>query len=184
MKCITVQKKEVLDILLKDGICCNDTLDHVPQMRKKAYQGMMQAYDYQHVPFFLGAVDIKCEMYGADFSEDSVAVELDIPDDEPSLHVQDYYCWGDFLYYSQYEDEFRQNFSDLNSLAEFGQKFVFNETVKGMNRSGQRDAYQVTVDILRKEWITGIADDLTVLEVFHDGQGGNNVLHPLDWYRK
>lgn len=109
MKCITVQNKNVLQQLLENSeYYLPDDRYFVGRNRKDAYEFMKKEYRYSNYPIFLSPVGFKVEMYGADFSDSSVAIEFDIPDN--MVHMQRYYDWCDFLYYSNSPKEFNDVF--------------------------------------------------------------------------
>lgn len=180
MKCITVQNINVLQKILKNSVYyLFDERYFVGRNRKDAYEFMKKEYRYANYPIFLSPVGFKVEMCGADFSDSSVAIEFDIPDN--MVHMQRYYDWSDFLYYSNSPKEFQRVFYGYDDVYQFG-KHVLTETDN--NDLDQKEVYQATVCCLKKEWIIDVTSDLRLLEKKHFGSGGNNILKELRYYKE
>jgi hypothetical protein len=172
MRAITIQHRDVLDLLNQYGVYSADFI-HVRQARKLPYEFMANYYGYINCPIFLAPVGHKVEFYGATFGDEYVAIELDIP--SHLVRVQKYYDWADFIYFMDSPYEFESN--QHQDVFEFG-KSVLAQCEK-MN---DIDAYQITVEELRKEWIVNSTDRLDRLESMHNGSGGNNILKELSLY--
>jgi hypothetical protein len=155
-----------LEILEKQGAYKAD-ISRVCDIRKAAYDLMMQTYGYDSCPIFLAPVNQKVEFYGADFSEEHVAMELKIPLNV--IRIQKYYEWSDLIYFLEYPEEFFP--SAYQNISDFGK-----DVLLGTKEMNERGPYQISTDIIRKDWITDTVTDLEQLKLLHYGSGGNNVL--------
>lgn len=173
VKVITVQHKNVLRCLEETGKY-ESGVRTVPTSRSRAYDYMMKTYGYKNPPIFLAPVGQRVEFCGANFGEDCVAIELDIPADK--VRIQEYYDWSDFIYFVEESDEedFIDTFSDLD---EFG-KYV----LLGMKNMDDNRVYQLTVDYLDADWVTKVSWQLDKLKQLHNCSGGANVLGELSGY--
>lgn len=177
MKVITIQNKAVLDILNKDGIY-KATYDRVSDNLVKPYKALAKEYKYNYCPIFVGVVGKYCEFYGAKL-ENSVAIELDIPDDE--IKLQDYYNWVDVIYFMEDNDYIKDEFKKVFDISkvpniETYTKMVLNDLIE------DHRAVQGTIPYIKHEWISDILYDLTKFEKLHVGSGGRNILNSLNMY--
>lgn len=174
MKIVTIQNKAVLNIINTEGIY-KASYSRVSENLLAPYKALAKEYNYTSCPIFAGVVGKYCEFYGAK-TEHSVALELDIPDEEVSF--QDYYNWVDVIYYMEAsKEEFEETFNTaLVPNIETYTKMVLNDKVEP-NR-----AVQATIPYIKKEWIINTLSDLTKFEETHVGSGGRDILNELNYY--
>lgn len=177
MRAITVQHKNVLQALLNDSIYTTNKKSEGEYLNK-AYDFMKNVYEYKTNPIFLSPVGFNVEMYGATFDENSVAIELDIPEEE--LKIQEYYSWSDFIYFLEYKKEFADGSVVFENVEDYGESILTE--IKSIEDMGPNTPYQLTAERLKKEWIISYTDKCEKLSLFHDGSGGNNVLKELNYY--
>lgn len=79
MKCITVQHKEVYNTLINKGMY-KASDGNVSEILVKPYKFMQKQFNWKSTPIFLGPVGHYVNFGGARFNENSIALELDIPD--------------------------------------------------------------------------------------------------------
>lgn len=172
MQVITIQKLTVLQTLKTKGVYyVSDDAPIAPNLIKP-YNFMMKHYRYQHRPIFGCPVWKYCNFGGTDI-EDSYIIELIIPD--RYCKIQDYYCWSDFIYFTELPYEFEQ-FNGMNTVEEFG-KYVLD-----MNKSGfkNRDAcYQVTSQFLHKNWVRKVIKMNETFRKSYIDNGGNAILYSI-----
>ena len=175
MRCITVQHKNVLEILQSKGVYQADVA-RVSSNLKEPYQFMKEYFHWSSIPIFLIPVGYYSEMGGAKFGEDYVAIELEIPDELCKL--QKYYDWTDFIYFVEQQSEFDDvfNTNKYPTVYDWGRTIVDISKEEALN---SKEAIQVTVEELKKEWVITVTKDLTQLEDKYNGTGGQNVLCSL-----
>ena len=173
VKIITVQHKNVLDKILSDGIYYANTEKYVAENRSnllEPYQYLMHEYGYKHFPIFGCQIGYHCEFYGADCSENSTLIELSVPTNE--VKIQNYYDWTDLIFYMERPEEWQQ--------ITYPFKQFFKDT---LHPTDECRVHQVTMERIKKTWIT---DTFPVTEKFserHNGSGGGNILHELLFYK-
>lgn len=87
MKCYTIQSKEVLNTLKKNGIYYTDKLPEENNL-SVAYKFAKEVYGFNHIPIFLVPnTGIPITVFGCK-TENSIGLELDIPD--KYIKIQDY----------------------------------------------------------------------------------------------
>lgn len=179
MRCITIQNKVVYERLMEEGIYVRPSLPkELTSDIKKAYLHMKECYQYENMPIFLAPVGYKVEFYGARFDQDSIALELEIPDE--FLKIQNYYDWSDFIYFINAKSEFK-NWSDrYKDVYAYGREILFS--IENEMQMNLKDAFQCTTEILKKEWILSTATDLSRIKYLHNGSGGRLILSELKEY--
>lgn len=179
MKCITIQNKMVLDILQNKGYFVKPTLssEYISDI-EKSYLFMKEVYHYENMPIFLAPIDYKVEFYGANFDENSIALELDIPD--KYLKIQNYYDWSDFIYFIGEEDVFKNVTDKYTDVFDYGKDILLS--IKNRKYMNLKDTFQLTTDILKKEWILSQTTDTSKIKEKHDGSGGQYILSELKEY--
>ena len=180
VKIITVQRKAVLDKILTDGIYYADTEKYIAEKAPnllEPYRYLMREYGYKHFPIFGCQIGYYCEFYGAKCDEKSVLIQLSVPVDE--VRLQHYYNWTDLCFFIEVPREWEQ---DEYPLEQF-----FKDTLHQNNIQHPTEdchVHQVTMERIKKTWIT---DTFPVTEKFselHDGSGGGNILHELYYYKQ
>lgn len=180
MRCITIQNKNVYKVLMKEGVFVKPSLcNEVTSDIKTAYMFMKEIYHYENMPIFLAPVGYKVEFYGANFDEYSIALELDIP--EEYLKIQNYYDWSDFIYFIGQKQEFIDGNVNYKDVFDFGKDVL--SCIANQKQMDDKDAFQLTTDILRKEWIVSKTNNICKLELEHNGSGGQNTLKKLHEYK-
>lgn len=177
MRCLTVQNKKVLENIIKKGYYYLDENLTKNSYLISAYEFLKNKYKYNHYPIFLSPVGFHVEMFGAHFSEDSVVLELEIP--ENFLQVQEYYDWTDYIYFSNNTSEFIDD--KFKTVDEFGY-YILSQRFQDLDK--ENSIFQLTTEILRKEWLLGYAYNLSEISHMHNGSGGLFVLQPLSKYLK
>ena len=170
MRVITIQSKEAIILLKKYG---KYTVPHnapIPSNLIKPYKFMMKHYGYQNRPIFMCPVGYNCNFGGAN-TENSYIVELEIPD--KYCKIQDYYCWSDFIYFTELPNEFEE-FNGIKTVEQFG-KYVLDMNKYGFN-SGREACYQVTTQFLRKNWVRKIIKMNETFNKLYIDTGGVNIL--------
>lgn len=185
MKVITVQHKSVLDELIKTGEY-RASEDNISDIMVKPYRFMQKQMGWKSTPIFLSPVGHFVEMGGAKFDRDVVAIELDIPDE--LCKVQLYYDWSDFIYFTETPGEFKDAFNvdKYSSVEDWAKTILDRANSKEYNikdADKHEDALQVTVEMLRKEWITDTLEELVKLDEAHNDSGGASKLKELRHYR-
>lgn len=171
MQVITIQHNSVLEYLKFENVY-HAEMSRVPENRKPAYRDMCSYYGWGFCPVF------GCEIGKPSHLDDGkwdngVAIQLEVPD--TVARRQYYYDWSDVIYFLEFPDEFKDTF-DLTKVPDMKtyEKLVFDFVDQG----GCRDV-QVTMPILKKEWITAVSyNPLAVIE----GSRYDDVLHPLKKY--
>lgn len=173
MYCITIQNINVYYQLTRRGIY-KASIDRVSPNLKEPYKFMRNFYGYKTCPIFLSPVGYKVELSGAKFNS-SVAIELDIP--KELVNVQEYYNWTDFIYFMEHRKEFEQTFDTqvFPTVEDYGKHILSNVNTKNI--------LQASVESLKKDWITNVIGDPSLLQQMHDGSGGANKLKRLENYR-
>lgn len=180
MRCITIQNKNVYKVLMKEGVFVKPSLcNEVTSDIKTAYMFMKEIYHYENMPIFLAPVGYKVEFYGANFDEYSIALELDIP--EEYLKIQNYYDWSDFIYFIGEENEFKNSIDKYSNVFDYGKAVLLS--IKDEKNMNSKDTFQLTTDILKKEWILSQTTDISKIEEKHNGSGGQNTLKKLHEYK-
>lgn len=184
MKVITVQHKNVLEQLLKNGEY-RASEENISDIMVKPYRFMQKHFGWKSIPIFLSPVGHFVEMGGAKFDRDVVAIELDIPDE--LCKVQLYYDWSDFIYFTEQPWEFKDAFNvDRYDNVEDWTKTIMDRTNHSSynisDADKHEDALQVTVEFLKKDWIICTLDELVKLEEDHNDSGGANKLKELIYY--
>lgn len=185
MKVITVQHKSVLETLNNTGEY-RASEDNISDIMVKPYRFMQKHFGWKSIPIFLSPVGHFVEMGGAKFDRDVVAIELDIPDD--LCKVQLYYDWSDFIYFTEQPWEFKDAFNvdQYDSVEDWAKTILdrANSTTYNIkDADAHEDALQVTVEMLRKEWITDTSEELVKLDEEHNDSGGTSKLKELKHYR-
>lgn len=179
MRCITIQHKSVLERLLKNGYYIKDLLpkDNLSDL-DKAYLYMKDVYHYENMPIFLAPEGYKVEFYGAEFYQNSVAIELDIPAEY--LKIQKYYDWSDFIYFIGEEKEFHSGGCKYKNVYDYGSDVLL--AITHQTQMNKTDAFQLTTEMLKKEWVLSTANNIRKIAEKHNGSGGNFVLKALNDY--
>ena len=172
MDCLTIQNKKVLEILNSDGIY-KANIDYAKEPLKEAYKNMMIHYGYESCPIFLAPIGYPGQMYGAK-TESVVLLKINVPNN--MLKIQKYYTWSDYIYFLELKnaglmDEFQNTFAKGYTFEQF-EKDVFSF-------SGPLDIheiYQITIPILKKEWLVDSYPLSKEFEGQYIGQGGVNIL--------
>lgn len=171
MKCITIQNKEVYNILKQKGIY-KASIEKISKNLKEPYQLMMKEYKWTSVPIFLAPEGYYVEFSGAKFNENSIAIELDIPDE--LIKVQCYYDWSDLIYFLENPNDFEEDIS----MKEWA-KGILNTDINKITD----EVLQVTVEYLKADWIINVTEDICKIEDMHDNSGGACILKPLEEYK-
>lgn len=181
MYCVTIQNKEVYNTLIKTGTY-TASMSNVSDILRKPYKFLMKELGYKSCPIFLASVGHYAEFGGAKFNKESIAIELNIPDE--LLSIQRYYCWSDLVYFmeSPWEFEEASNVEQFNSVEEWG-KTILNIKEQLVKADNFKDPIQITVPILRKEWLTDVTENTSKIEETHDGYGGRYKLERLSHYK-
>lgn len=173
MYCITVQNINVFYQLTRRGIY-KASMNRVSPNLKEPYKFMKEFYGYKTCPIFLMPVGSKVELSGAHF-QSSVAIELDIP--KEYIQTQDYYNWTDFIYFMEHKNEFAKTFDTniFQTVEDYG-RYVLEGNHK-------KNVKQVSVECIKKEWITNVLSVTSELRNKHENTGGANTLKRLEKYR-
>lgn len=171
MRCITIQNKEVYNILKQTGTY-RASLKRVFSLNlKEPYQLMMKEYNWTSAPIFLVPEGYNAEFCGAKF-KNGIAIELDIPDE--LIKVQCYYNWSDLIYFLENPNDFEENIPMEEWIKE-----ILNIDINKITD----EAVQVTVEYLKKEWIIDTSEDIFKIKDMHDNSGGACILRPLEEYK-
>lgn len=173
MRVITIQKLIVLQTLKVNNVYYVNDNAPIPSNLIKPYKFMTKHYGYQHRPIFMCPVGHYCNFGGAN-TENSYIVELEIPD--KYCKIQDYYCWSDFIYFTELPNEFEQ-FNGIKTVEQFG-KYVLDMNKYGFN-SGREACYQVTTQFLRKNWVKQIIKMNETFDKLYVDNGGNAILQSI-----
>lgn len=174
MRCITIQNKEVLKRIAEEGEYKLEKIRTSNDWLIKPYELMKEVYGYKSYPIFLSPIGFKVEMMGADFdNQESIVLEFDIP--EEYISVQKYYDWTDFVYFMNNQKEFCDN--RYQNTTDFGKHMLTANSIKDMTK---KDVYQVTVEVLKKDWLIHTSDNITLFDEKYNGSGGNNILDGLN----
>lgn len=150
MRVITVQTKEVVEQLDKNGEYYVSPDAPVPVNLIDPYKFMMKYYGYSHRPIFMCPVGYKANFGGAD-TNNTYIIEMEIPD--KFCNIQDYYGWSDFAYFTELPNDYEE-FYGFKTVEEFG-RYVLGMYKDGF--IGDRDTvYQVTTQVLHKSWVKKI----------------------------
>ena len=176
MICITVQNKEVYRELCENGIY-KAKFSRVSDNLLKPYKFMSKQFGWQECPIFLSPVGFYVEMGGAKFNKDSIAIQLDIPDE--LVKMQRYYDWSDFIYFTEMPGEFKDacNVEKYETVEDWGKTILDIKVNKSC-----KDPLQVTVKELRKEWVIGTIDYLDKICNNHSDTGGANIMKEISHY--
>lgn len=163
MKLVSIQNQIVLRIL-------QDWKPYFARPTKTSnlvspYKAMMDYYGWQDTPIF-GCVEGKrSEFYGANFEEDSVALILEVPDNEVKL--QCYYWWTDLIYFMEHPDEWGDQ---PDSLSEYSEKTLLS----GVHANEPNVVVQATIPYILPEWLVDYKESKYFEK--YNGSGGRNVL--------
>lgn len=177
MRCLTVQNKKVLEHIINNGYYFLDANLSNNSYLLKPYEFLKNKYGYKHNPIFLSPVGFHVEMFGTHFSADSVVLELEIP--EKYLQVQEYYDWTDYIFFSNNPSEFIDD--KFKTVDEFG-NYILSQRFQNLEK--ENSIFQLTTEVLKKEWLLGYAYNLSEISYMHNGSGGLFVLQPLSKYLK
>lgn len=173
MRVITVQSREVLLQLNKNGKFTVSNNAPVSSNLVKPYKFMMKHYGYSNRPIFMCPVGHRVEFGGAKFNE-AFIIEMDIPD--RFCKIQDYYGWSDFIYFTELPMEYEQ-FKGCKTVEQFG-KYVLDMYKNGFG-DNKNTVYQVTTQFIRMSWIKKVvAVDRNFIDTYSD-IGGKNVLKSI-----
>lgn len=162
MKLVTIQNKIVLKIL-------QDWKPYFARPTKRdnliePYKLMMKHYGWQDTPIFGCVEGRRAEFYGATFGEDSVALILEVPDDEVKL--QCYYWWTDLIFFTNHPDELGEQTLTLsahNTMA-----------LKGIYTNEPNVVIQATIPYILPKWLVDYKESKYFEK--YNGSGGRNVL--------
>lgn len=179
IKCITVQHASVLKTFRRKDVY-HATMDRVSENLKGPYEFMRNLYGYEHDPIFLCPVGHLANFYGAKLRPGSVALEFDIP--EELCRVQEYYEWTDFVYYSEFPNEFKEKFdpSAFPDMKSYGE-YVLTK-LKPQDMPLKKTFYQITVPELRLDWLVDAKSDLKKLDDLHGCANYDLELQSLNNY--
>lgn len=179
MRCITIQNKEVYKELMEQGFYVKEKeYKNTYKDIKKAYKFMKDTYGFKYYPIFLDPVGYKVEFGGANFDKDSVAIELDIPNNW--LFFQEYYEWSDFIYLIGNEKELNNYKTKYTDVYDYGRTILNRINTKEDIR--ESDVIQVSTQALMRETVIGMTENLERLEFLHKDSGGTNILNRLNQY--
>ena len=173
MKVITIQSKEALMILKECGEYTVPNNAPISENLIKPYRFMMNHYGYSSRPIFLCPIGYYVNFGGANI-EDSYIAELEIPD--KYCKIQDYYCWSDFIYFTELPNEFKE-FNGIKTVEQFG-KYVLDMNKYGFN-SGRETCYQVTTQFIHKNWVKQIVKMNETFNKLYIDTGGVNILQSI-----
>lgn len=177
MQVITIQNKNIINQLLKDGEFHYSKLDTVPNILTAPYKIMMKQYNYKYRPIFTCPVGYYVNFGGAHI-DNALLLQLNIPD--KFCKIQDYYQWSDLVYFGQdlksFEIEIKGNPIGIKTYKEYC-KYILN--IYNNRYTSKEAVYQVTTQFLRKNWIEHIANiNNNFLDLYYD-TGGRNILHSI-----
>lgn len=172
MRVITIQSKEVLAQINKTGKYTVSNNVPISDNLIKPYKFMMKHYKYKNRPIFMCPVGYKVEFGGAKI-KDACIIELEIPD--RFCKIQDYYCWSDFIYFTEIPWEFEE-FNGCKTVEQFGM-YVLDMYKEGF--SNRNIIYQVTSQFLLKSWIRKIIPINSEFIDKYADVGGKNVLKSI-----
>lgn len=175
---ITVQRKEVFDKALLNGVYYADTEKYIAEKKPnllKPYQYLIHEYGYRHCPIFGCPVKHHCEFYGADCSANSVLIQLSVPSNE--IKVQNYYDWTDLIFFMEYPQEWQ----NVYPLEQFFKDTLHRNNVQHPSHTCR--VHQITMDRIEKTWITDTSPVTKKFTKLHIGSGGSNILRPLYFYK-
>ena len=177
MRCITVQHKNVYEILKYYSIYRASESNIDDNILIKPYNFMKTQFNWDSIPIFLAPVGFYVEFCGAKFNKDSVVMEFDIP--EEYIKLQKYYDWTDFIYFTEYENEFKDTYdtSIFPTIEDYGKSILNIDVDKNC-----RDAIQVTVEMLDIDWLITVSDKINNIWLYHNESGGKNKLENLNKY--
>lgn len=181
MYCITIQHKEVYNHLMKLGNY-KASMSNVSDILRKPYKFMMKEFNWESCPIFLAPVGHYVEFGGAKFDNDSIAIELEVPDEY--IKIQRYYDWSDFVYFTDCPWEFENAFNvDKFPNIESWAKTILDIKDDIARADSLNDPLQATVIELKKEWIKDTTTNLSKLDDEHNGTGGMSLLERLEKYK-
>lgn len=183
MRVITIQHKSVLEQMVKYGEY-RASEEYVSENLLEPYRFMQKQFHWDSIPIFLSPVGRYVEMGGAKFNEDSVAIELEIPD--YICKIQLYYSWSDFIYFMEMPWELEQavNPAKYRSVEELGRAVIDISKTKELEKAiEQKCALQVTVDRLRRDWLVDALYNTEKLNNIHSDSGGRYMLNNLSYYK-
>lgn len=148
MRCITIQDKEVLKILIEKKEYYTDRKPKHENLIEP-YEFAKKIYEFRHMPIFLVPEDGIATFVGATL-ENSVAITLDIPDE--LIRRQFYYEWTDLIYFIENPEEFEDVFDTdkYPSVEEYGKEILLNPIGDGYIET------QLMVERLSVDWLIGI----------------------------
>lgn len=170
MLCKTIQHKNVLTQLHKNGKYTVDGYDYIANHLIYPYAIMKKHYGYKHMPIFLAPVGYFVNFAGASTDNTSCILTLDVPD--RYIKVQDYYMWSDLIYFSELLGQLHSVYN-VKDLKEFS-KQVLDEYKDGIIKD--RTTYQVTTQFLLKSWIRKVEEITPEFIDMYVNTGGVNVL--------
>lgn len=177
MRVITIQHREVLRQLIKNGVYIAD-YSRVSDNLIKPYKFMQESFGWVGAPVFLVPLGHYVELGGAKFNKDSVVIELDIPD--RLCKVQLYYNWSDFIYFCEMPWEFNNAFNveKFSSVEDWGKTVldITNSEYNIYKADSNRDPLQVTVELLRKDWVSKVTTNIKLLEKYNDSGGAHRLI--------
>ncbi len=165
MRVITVQHKNVVMQLAKNGKYAVASNVPVSDNLVEPYKFMMKQYNYKNRPIFMCPVGHHVNFGGAKI-KDTYLLELDIPD--RFCKIQDYYGWSDFIYFTEIPYDY-EPFNGCETVEQFG-KYVLNMYKNGFGNN-KNVVYQVTTQFLRKSWVKKVVplNDAFINEYMDNG---------------
>lgn len=155
MRVITIQHKDVLNILEQEGIYWVDQCKSSYKNYKPSYDKMMKLMEeklgvqllpiwcFSKVQGMEPSTDINWENYigkGCPLDENSVLLELEV--DETNALIMDYYQWTDYMFFLEGND------GDGIETA-----------LENLFKLERADTVQVCIPFIKKNMITGIYQD-------------------------
>ena len=172
MRCITIQRKEVVEYLRKNKIY------HVPMNSPlgenliKPYKFMMKHYGYKYRPIFMCVVGHNCNFGGA-CTQGTYIIEMEIPDRYCKL--QHYYNWSDFIYFTELPEEW-EPWNRINTVRQFG---YWTLDLYKNKKPQNDDVIQVTTQFINRNWIKKIIPMNEQFDKMYVDNGGVNVLQSI-----
>lgn len=174
---ITIQQKSVLDAILSDGVYYANTEEYITKKKSNLlspYKLMVSEYGYKHFPIFGCAINHYCEFYGCKTDGEPVLIQLSIPESE--VRVQNYYDWVDLIYFTEFPGEWGSGAA--MDFASFCHYTLLERSLQNIGR----DACQITVEKIKKEWFVNSKPLPQGFIDTHVGSGGKNILRNIDQY--
>lgn len=181
MRCITVQHKSVYEDCIKKNGEYRANYNNVSDILIKPYKFMQDHFNWKSAPIFLVPEGHYIEMGGAKFGDESVAIELDIPD--KYVKIQRYYDWSDFIYFTENPLEFRDASNvNLFKTVEDWAKTIMDIKDSIAKADEYKDPLQATIEFISPTWLVCASYNVDKLAKMHDQTGGKNILKRLRNY--